>query len=101
MTCTKKGVVVWRCHSLCRTSHVTHMTCTTKGAASHNVTFALPIPCLCYSFFLGASWCNLNDDVTTYPMMTSLCVIDLIMLGLVYGLGDVINMMTSLCVISL
>ena len=31
----------------------------------------------------GASWCNLNDDVTTFPMMTSLCVIELIMLGLV------------------
>ena len=32
---------------------------------------------------VGASRCNMNDDVTTYPMMTSLCVIDLIMLGLV------------------
>ena len=37
---------------------------------------------------LGASWCNLTDDVTTYPMMTSLCVIELIM---VQGLSDVIN----------
>ena len=32
---------------------------------------------------VGASRCNMNDDVTTYPMMTSLCVIDFIMLGLV------------------
>ena len=31
----------------------------------------------------GASSCNLNDDVTTCPMMTLLCVIELIMLGLV------------------
>ena len=38
---------------------------------------------------VGASWCNLTDDVTTYPMMTSPCVIELIMLGLVYGLSDV------------
>ena len=38
----------------------------------------------------GASWCNLTDDVTTCPMMTSLSVIELIMLGLVQGLGDVI-----------
>ena len=37
---------------------------------------------------LGASWCNLTDDVTSCPMMTSLCVIELIM---VRGLGDVIN----------
>ena len=50
---------------------------------------------------MGASWCNFTDDVTTYPMMTLLCVIELIMLGLVYGLGDVINIMTSLYVISL
>ena len=34
-------------------------------------------------------------------MMTSLSVIEFVMLGLVYGLGDVINMMTSLCVIPL
>ena len=32
---------------------------------------------------LRASWCNLTDDVTTCPMMTSLSVIELIMLGLV------------------
>ena len=32
---------------------------------------------------MGASWCNLTDDVTTCPMMTSLCVIELVMLGLV------------------
>ena len=51
---------------------------------------------------LGASWCNLtDDDVTTCPMMTSLCVIELIILGLVQGLGDVINIMTSLYIISL
>ena len=34
----------------------------------------------------GASWSNftnLTDDVTACPMMTSLCVIELIMLGLV------------------
>ena len=31
----------------------------------------------------GASWCELTDDVTTCHMMTSLCVIELIMLGLV------------------
>ena len=52
--------------------------------------------CYLVSYILGASWCNLTDDVTTCPMMTSLCIIELIMLGLVYGLGDVINMMTSL-----
>ena len=32
---------------------------------------------------MGASWCNLTDDVTICHMMTSLCVIELIMLGLV------------------
>ena len=34
----------------------------------------------------GGSWCNLTDDVTKCPMMTSvtsLCVIELITLGLV------------------
>ena len=32
---------------------------------------------------LSASWYNLTDDVTTCSMMTSQCVIELIMLGLV------------------
>ena len=49
----------------------------------------------------SASCCNLTDDVTTCPMLTSLCVIELIMLGLVWGLGDVIIKMTLLRVISL
>ena len=31
---------------------------------------------------VGASQCNLTDEVTTCPMMTSLRVIELIMLGL-------------------
>ena len=31
----------------------------------------------------GASWCNLTDDATTCAMMTSLCVIELIILGFV------------------
>ena len=34
----------------------------------------------------GGSWCNLIDDVTTCPMMTSLCVRELIML-IRFGLG--------------
>ena len=47
----------------------------------------LGVSCSAKNFFVwedeGASWCKLTDDVTTCPMMTSLCVIELIMLGLV------------------
>ena len=41
----------------------------------------------------GASWCNLTDDVTTCPMMTSLCVIELLMFGLVEILNVLIDKM--------
>ena len=36
-----------------------------------------------YTVKKDASWCNLNDDVIPFPMMTSLCDKELIMLDLV------------------
>ena len=46
-----------------------------KGLRSLKVQGTSKIGELCTSHIKlsGASWCNLNDDVTTYLMMTSLC----------------------------
>ena len=67
---------------------MTHSDVIIGHVVTSSVKLHQEVPCF-YQYCLvslppiaGASWYNLTDDVTC-PMMTSLCVIELIMLGLV------------------